>query len=729
MRRAALLCAAVGAVQAGRCLVGDYVDKYTACTAQTATGEPDPFGHRDRTWVKGPHNCSGPENIESDGVGCACSIDEYEPIYGHCIRSHGHTPTRAILGYTPKGGKNACALDPDVLRQLCGGRLPEESGQVGICGETYCSCDEEDIGTAYTLCDDDTQTRRLVYFWVDTCIPDNSSVKLPDPVTVACEFACPDGTFLQPPDTCEPCKAGTFSVKGEVFGPPWTPETWPKGFQTQCTAHGTRNCEPWQPRGEYMDSGRQNGTDGISSTLTFHTVIRSVPALLEVEYKMESERSRDLFMIALNERRASAPMSGLILKWQKITVDLVQDRALCAMHLILLPEQADRKNTTVCGMRNHFEPYTTKVHFGPMLEGWRDVKLRIKGPQYQTSGCEPSHWDFSAPAIKGERWVGLVVVGRQCDGIDMVKAAQEKGAEAVILTHNNAERDGAPGHGLSTAGINVPVIFIDRLHAADSVRQIQHGGVVQGFLQRDTHELGEVEVKLRYLKDWSMSKRADRVFIRNIKVTGTELAAKQCSSCPRGHYSTSHASECMPCPVNTYAPNFTTPRCIPCPPHHVAAPGQTKCTLHPNCTEDDYIAKLGACTVSTAGRHQALTWYPEGCREGDTSVAPEAAEVECKCNPGSVLLTDGDKLVCKTCPAGHKANPNPTSTSQQSSCSPCPTGGAAVRELSYKDGFSAMGGVLPTEWGRFCGGDDIESLCWPFHSNFTAGGGWETWLV
>eukprot|EP01062_Namystynia_karyoxenos_P022989 TRINITY_DN1883_c0_g1_i1.p1 TRINITY_DN1883_c0_g1~~TRINITY_DN1883_c0_g1_i1.p1 ORF type:complete len:1370 (+),score=282.06 TRINITY_DN1883_c0_g1_i1:64-4173(+) len=750
------------------CTVADYEAVRGQCSAHSPAGPPEPgagrtVGYRKRTG----DSCVGVSALRSSATtDCACALDEYEPIYGPCRRSLSQPEReerRPITGYRPGGD---CVLDQHVVEQLCGGELPTADRD---CGQTFCSCGAEDVGTTYTECDPATASRMLTFFWKDTCIPDDPAVQLPAARPVDCVQECPDGTFLTLGD-CVNCSAGTFSIKGEEFTPPW--RTWPSAFQTHCAADGVLgHCEKWQLRGDYIDSGNQSGRHGLFTSLTIWSTIRSLPALLRLSYRMESEAGRDMFYVFVNGGGA-ARASGMVRKWTTITVDLMQDGRACAFHLRTFYGGG---NTTACVYRNRFEPYAPAVHFDVSQEQgawWRTDELRPGLPRANTTGCSAADWDFSGPAGPRRRWGAVLrrdryapVGGYGCDAASAARAAQAAGASAMIVLTGMApttvEVAGTPDRPLSSANLSIPVVFVSTILDPGAARALtSRAEAVSVRVERAEAELGKVEIELMYAKDWSISTGADRVYVRDIEILGTEPAAKACMPCPRGHYSAPGAAECLPCPANHYAPNFNTSVCLPCPPRHTAAPGQAHCVFQPNCTDADYVPELGPCQdldcsvydpecpphSGLHAMHQKLTFRAVGCIEQGEPPPPRYVPCDA-CDPGmfrqKVSGGQSDLVLgqyrCVPCPGGQYVV-NPAGHTAEERCSPCSEKArAAVPELLYSRGFRAMDGILPSDWSARCS-PALGGLCWPFDAAATAGGwmeqrqglvdykAWRTWL-
>jgi hypothetical protein len=110
-----------------------------------------------------------------------------------------------------------------------------------------------------------------------------------------------------------------------------------------------------------------------------------------------------------------------------------------------------------------------------------------------------------------------------------------------------------------------------------------------------------------YKKDGSLSKGADKAFIRSIKVFGVRQFDAECLLCPPGRYSGENASEvCKVCPENTHSRSYGAVQCEPCHDWEKAFPGSATCSPRLPCTVNDYFEEPGPCV--NGQRNVATVW-------------------------------------------------------------------------------------------------------------------------
>lgn len=99
-----------------------------------------------------------------------------------------------------------------------------------------------------------------------------------------------------------------------------------------------------------------------------------------------------------------------------------------------------------------------------------------------------------------------------------------------------------------------------------------------------------------YKKDGSLSKGADKAFLRSIKVFGVRKFDAECLLCPPGRFSERvGASACKMCSENTYSSSYGATKCEPCHDWEKAFPGSATCSPRLPCTENDYFEAQGPC--------------------------------------------------------------------------------------------------------------------------------------
>eukprot|EP00002_Diphylleia_rotans_P008881 TRINITY_DN1885_c0_g1_i1.p1 TRINITY_DN1885_c0_g1~~TRINITY_DN1885_c0_g1_i1.p1 ORF type:complete len:1610 (+),score=236.23 TRINITY_DN1885_c0_g1_i1:163-4992(+) len=175
-----------------------------------------------------------------------------------------------------------------------------------------------------------------------------------------------------------------------------------------------------------------------------------------------------------------------------------------------------------------------------------------------------------------------------------------------------------------------------------------------------------------FSKDTTMSEGSDRVFIREVKIYGTESYASNCDKCPAGSFSDLGASNCTYCDENTYAASTGSTKCLNCPSNTYSRPGASRCTQKPPCTEEDYDFYFTSCAQNK--RSKVYEWADGTICDPQhpSSVALPSSEsgLPCEpCNPGTYRPSGG---ACTACPPG-------LYLSADNSCKPCGAGTAAMR--------------------------------------------------
>lgn len=136
-----------------------------------------------------------------------------------------------------------------------------------------------------------------------------------------------------------------------------------------------------------------------------------------------------------------------------------------------------------------------------------------------------------------------------------------------------------------------------------------------------------------YKKDGSLSKGADKAFIRSIKIFGVRRFDAECLMCPPGRFSDEAAAPlCKPCPENTHSSSFGAKVCEPCHDWEKAFAGSATCSPRLPCTANDYYEFYSPCV--DGHREVSYRWtQPIKC---ETTSSAQGSEV---------LVGNGDSAV------------------------------------------------------------------------------------
>lgn len=151
------------------------------------------------------------------------------------------------------------------------------------------NCTWSDIAARFTECDAVSGTKSLVYYYLPpvTC---QGGVKLPDTVhDVPCDLQCHDGeVFDETIGNCTGCRAGTFRNGNWRHFPDFRGEVWPSQFETYCWQKDGDECNTWQMRGDYVDSGDNLNHHNSESILAYHVEVGD-NAKVSFEYQVFGE--------------------------------------------------------------------------------------------------------------------------------------------------------------------------------------------------------------------------------------------------------------------------------------------------------------------------------------------------------------------------------------------------------------------------------------------------------
>jgi len=632
--------------------------------------------------------CSGPENITLSNQSCECDLYEYRPLLQNgwqntlCLNGR-----RSILSWN-QSDSPGCRPNQMVLQQL--------NSQIGPESWLPCECTADDIASEYTDCESGdvrlewgARTRMVVFFWKRLCVPGN--LKLPRPSVIGCRDECDDGQFLGPPNTmCKDCPSGTYSVKGDVYGPIW--KSIPSNFHTTCTGLG---CHTWKVHNGVLESGDQNANDYASSILTLWADVKAAPSTLKVTYRTSTERAADFLRVYINGALV-AMQSGIMPTWGEMTFNLQETGRDCKW--TLSQSMLSQNVSKLCMVRNAFEPWRPEIHFNASVS-----PIYLKGYVADGDGCRVTAYNATAQGR-------LVFVRRDglCHFDTKVKFAQAAGAAAVVVV-DNLEAGVAIHMAGDSTGMMIPSVSMGKSDGERVINTIRQHDSYFFEIKAEDVNIGVQEINFVYVKDYSKSDGEDKVFIRDITITGTVYAAEQCTLCPPGRSSPKKSTECQPCPQDTYSDRPGVPwPCHPCPPHSHSAPGSTVCIPTDECTEFDYLPNLTRCVSIDGGATytQQLKYVPvepPSCNLTHSKYAPPLSRnITCgPCARGSVRKSDPlptgpeeTSQSCSQCPQG-------SIPKNLHECMPCATGMIAKRTLIY-DGFRDLEGIIPKAWTLAC---------------------------
>eukprot|EP01062_Namystynia_karyoxenos_P062785 TRINITY_DN55644_c0_g1_i1.p1 TRINITY_DN55644_c0_g1~~TRINITY_DN55644_c0_g1_i1.p1 ORF type:complete len:1402 (+),score=345.49 TRINITY_DN55644_c0_g1_i1:67-4272(+) len=541
-------------------------------------------------------------------------------------------------------------------------------------------------------------------------------IALPEREQLACGLQCDSGTYLAPPLTrCAFCPSGSYSIRGDVYAAPWT--EFPLSSHTHCAAKNDDPCEPWQLRGDYIDSGDQQGSDNVESTLSLWADVRSIPAILHLTYRVESQSMRDGLLVSIDGRDVWWD-SGVRRDWRETSLDLTNDGLDCGWGLNMTAPQIwpdgiplSESNRHLCIWRNVFSPYKAEIHFDPVGDKTIEYEFELANG----TGCHQD--DFAVGNFHGK--VAFIRRG-DCFFVKKIKYAQNAGAAAVVVINKPRPDEGNRWVRMAgpSEGLHIPGVFISYPRGKAVLDALEANQRVSARIERQNTELGRVEVRLTYTKDRMFSQGADRAFIKKMIVEGGKAAAESCQRCGPGTYShggREHPDGCIPCPADTYAPGYGHEECLPCLAHESAPKGAVKCQREPCDQVEDYMPVFGECVeraCTSPDEHPKCTaggviplmpvsWKPEGCNPmANGSVAPPATRtLGCGQGDEGDCMMQGryriDAAHCGTCPPG--LVPRAQSAEPASGdCAPCPKGAVAVSVLDLMQGFDDLNGIFAT---------------------------------
>jgi hypothetical protein len=446
------------------------------------------------------------------------------------------------------------------------------------------------------------------------------------------------------------------------------------------------SCKTWRIIDGMAESGDQNSNNNVHTELTMWLNIKKAPSILTVTYRISSEIS-DYFVIAINGRIA-LQKAGTMADWEKFEVDLQEAGRHCKWQLSVATSTISNV-TNLCLTRNSFSSYIPDIHFNRTLSPYV-----LPATVANREGCNNSYELNDYPANTAGK---LVMVRRgSCPFVQKVLAAQKAGARAVVIVDNNEVEYWEELHMIGdSTGMTIPTVMIGKHDGENIISAILKDPSTMLTVTAEDIEIGLTEITLMYAKDYTGSAGDDKVYIKEISVTGTKYAAEQCANCRPGFSSAVKSTECVPCPANSYADKYGTAwPCHPCGPHSYSAPGSTKCTVNQECGADDYLPRFTNCGDAGQRTLYYVPVFPPLCNYSNSTYTPPAnLSIPCgDCSVGSVR--DPVTHQCKRCPPGSASSGNGV-------CNQCLPGGIALKTLEY-DGFNDLDGVLPPTWKVYC---------------------------
>mmetsp|Transcript_11178 Transcript_11178/g.41811 ORF Transcript_11178/g.41811 Transcript_11178/m.41811 type:complete len:261 (-) Transcript_11178:2307-3089(-) len=137
---------------------------------------------------------------------------------------------------------------------------------------TQCDCALSDIGARFTSCDKVKGTKSLLYYYKPpvTC---SGGQLLPEAVhDIPCEVSCEGGHYFDAASrSCSKCDAGTYAPSQLILFEDFTDEM-PSQFDTFCVRENN-DCQHWQLRGDYLDSGNNIDKHSVKSALVYSTEV------------------------------------------------------------------------------------------------------------------------------------------------------------------------------------------------------------------------------------------------------------------------------------------------------------------------------------------------------------------------------------------------------------------------------------------------------------------------
>ncbi len=634
-------------------------------------------------------SCSSASPVLTIHRTCDCEMTELEPALTSCVNN-----LQNISGYVKRNASASCSADWAV-HQLPRGPVP-------------CVCTTADIGYTFSKCSDDDNSMSAVSYWKRSCsIFDGLSLSLPDMRGVAapCDASCSPGEVLQAPDGfCTLCSAGTYSLPGHAYGPPYTalpPQTRTRCFST--VVDHSALCNAWAPCPDRtcFYSGNNFGLDNIASRLDFHIVARRADAFMSFMYMTDIEKDGDYLIVLVNDR-IFAMQTGYN-DWEYASVPLVDTEfvppaALCKWSVF-----------GECIEEPQLIPYNRNLFFR------ENSPLVFNDRFFVASGDVCTSDAFSAASIDS---VVLVDVAKwNCTVEDVMQAMITSGVVAVAL-FNRDSLASTGGHLIGKAPSGTPNIIFgvvsntsmvaltswtdDSLSGNNSSTSSQgSSSVVRIAFDYNPNPFVVVTVTIEYLKDGSASVGSDTIKLREITISGTSTFVTSCAPCKPGYYSLEGAAECLPCAKNTFSDSFGADSCQNCPEGQAAAEGAQSCSPLPPCSIEHYGATHGPCLVNASDNSElrevtmSLS-QPLMCNPLlSSSISPPAPRmIPCgSCDVGS--YRDLSVHRCRSCPSGYVASTSPPH------CRQCDVGTVAMREIVFSN-FDILNNSFPDNWTPRC---------------------------
>ncbi|EFC49624.1 hypothetical protein NAEGRDRAFT_78118 [Naegleria gruberi] len=261
-----------------------------------------------------------------EGQTCAAN-KKYPNSYTHCVglTCGGTTPMIfRIISSSSLTSSSSSTSEEIVLR----GDLPLTVG---------CTCDPlVDIGARFTQCDNSTNTKSAFYFYKPPAVC--TGYELPTPISgLPCDLVCEEGTRLDVNSKkCLHCEPGSYAHSGELSMISWTSTgldldtntespVFPPQMRSYCSNYAWSSaCSPWQPRGDYVDSGNNRGKNFAKNYLEFYVEISQLAvdsgnASVSFEYQVDAEQFYDFFFFGIDSTQDFLMRADQQLTWKKQT--------------------------------------------------------------------------------------------------------------------------------------------------------------------------------------------------------------------------------------------------------------------------------------------------------------------------------------------------------------------------------------------------------------------------
>ncbi|KAF0984115.1 hypothetical protein FDP41_008030 [Naegleria fowleri] len=203
-----------------------------------------------------------------------------------------------------------------------------------------CPCDPvRDVGARFTQCDNSTNTKAAFFFFKPPAVC--TGYNLPAPVTgIPCDMICEEGTRLEMSSkTCLHCDPGSYAHSGELSLNTWIATgtdanvekpILPPQMRTYCTNFAwAPTCSPWQPRGDYIDSGDNRNKPFSKNYLEYsaeisQTAVNKGLASISFEYQVDAEQYYDFLYFYMDGSSDYLVKADRQLSWKKVSFPITK---------------------------------------------------------------------------------------------------------------------------------------------------------------------------------------------------------------------------------------------------------------------------------------------------------------------------------------------------------------------------------------------------------------------